>query len=89
MDINQLTKEYEKTIIPPADYSFYLHLSIDEIVKRNKNRSDAKTSLFSNKDKIAELYEKIETNSNKFNLVKIEGKNSKNQVLSSILKYLE
>lgn len=89
LDINQLTKEYEKTIIPPADHSFYLHLSIDEIVKRNKNRSDAKTSLFSNKDKIAELYEKIETNSNKFNLVKIEGKNSKNQVLSSILKYLE
>lgn len=89
LDINQLTDEYEKTIIPPADYSFYLHLSIEEIIKRNENRSDAKTSLFNNIDKITELYDKLETNSSKFNLVRIEGKNSKNQILSSILNSLK
>lgn len=70
---------YREFAIP--DKAFFLHIEIDEILKRNSVRKDIKTTLFQNRDKLVQLLDNFGKVSKKYNLSIIYGdKQSKTQV---------
>lgn len=89
LNLNNLLDEYNNSIIPIPDYSFYLKLPLETVIERNSTREDAKTTLFKNKNKLSELNSKFDLLSENNNWKVIDAELTREEILNVILDTLK